>query len=83
MTYEKVTMTHEGVEAGDSALERLNNLEQWREDASVVTHSSPVLNLHGLAADRVEQIKAIALALYDAEIAGARARVHFLGVAAA
>jgi len=82
MTYEKVTMTHEGVEAGDSALERLN-LEQWRKDASAVTHCSPVLNLHGLAAERVEQIKAIALALYDAEIAGARARVHFPGVAAA
>lgn len=75
-------MTHEGDEAG-RAVERLRNLEQWRKDAAEVGQNSPVLNLNGLSTERVDQIKSIALALYDAEIAGVRAKVAFLGVEAA
>lgn len=76
-------MTTENSKAASLALERLRNLEQWREDAAAVTADAPVLNLQGLAAERIEQIKSIALALYDAELAGARAKVAFLGVEAA
>ncbi len=76
-------MIHEDLEAAGGVLGRLRNLEQWREDAAAVTPGSPILNLQGLSAERVAQIKSIALALYDAEIAGVRAKVAFLGLEAA
>ncbi|MGV1013769.1 MAG: hypothetical protein ACOYB4_02235 [Methyloceanibacter sp.] len=75
-----MTMTRENIEAAGSVLERLRNLEQRRQDVFEVSPSDPVLHLHGLAAERVEKIKAIVLALYEAEIAVARAQFHVLGV---
>jgi hypothetical protein len=76
-------MMSNSIESAESLMARLRNLEQWRQDVSKATPSSPLLNLQGLTPERVEQIKSIALAFYDAEIAVARARVAFLGGEAA